>query len=199
MSSISSLICVSRVLFKAKRNRISLNGRVPTECFYFLRYKGWFALGEDCRLLAPRIKLNRETKNFSRYACNLRLMETSLNCFLRAQNKIMKNVYFSGKRCSHVLGKHSRPILLRLNSKIFSKLTANWAANWTVCCYDRVGCSAMHGGSDREFKPHEGHVAAILEKALYCACFFVVVVMITLVFLGMKVRHEREFRFMPST
>ena len=28
--------------------------------------------------LAPRIKLNRETKNFSRYASNLRLMETSL-------------------------------------------------------------------------------------------------------------------------
>ena len=27
---------------------------------------------------APRIKLNRETKNVSRYACNLRLMETSL-------------------------------------------------------------------------------------------------------------------------
>ena len=29
-------------------------------------------------MLAARIKLNRETKNFSRYACYLRLMETSL-------------------------------------------------------------------------------------------------------------------------
>ena len=27
---------------------------------------------------APRIKLNREKKNFSRHTCNLRLMETSL-------------------------------------------------------------------------------------------------------------------------
>ena len=50
--------------------------------------QGWFPLGVDCRrsvknslliisALAPGIKLNRETKNFSRYACNLRLMETS--------------------------------------------------------------------------------------------------------------------------
>ena len=42
--------------------------------------KGWFPLGVDWgrSALAPRIKLNEETKNFSRYACNLRLMETSL-------------------------------------------------------------------------------------------------------------------------
>ena len=50
--------------------------------------KGWFPLGVDCGrgvenslflyLVAPSIKLNRETKNFSRHPCNLRLMETSL-------------------------------------------------------------------------------------------------------------------------
>ena len=48
--------------------------------------KGWLPLGVDCKHGAkkfcfsiPRIKLNRETKNFSRHACNPRLMETSLN------------------------------------------------------------------------------------------------------------------------
>ena len=42
--------------------------------------KGWFPLGLNCRRSesAARIKLNRETKNFSRFACNLRLMEISL-------------------------------------------------------------------------------------------------------------------------
>ena len=53
-----------------------------------IRTEGWFPLGVDCRrsaknslfiyLVFARIKLNRETKNFKRYPCNLRLMETSL-------------------------------------------------------------------------------------------------------------------------
>ena len=59
-----------------------------------LHRKGWFSLGVDCRgttknslflyyvlcaeLRARRTKLNRETKNFSRYACNLLLKETLL-------------------------------------------------------------------------------------------------------------------------
>ena len=40
-----------------------------------------FALGliTASNFSAPLIKLNRETKNVSRYVCNLRLMETSLN------------------------------------------------------------------------------------------------------------------------
>ena len=60
-----------------------------------LLIKGWFPLGVDCMRgaknflflnyfyarseLAPLIKLNREAKNFSCYACNLRLMEASLS------------------------------------------------------------------------------------------------------------------------
>ena len=32
-----------------------------------------------CARARARIKLNRETKNFSRYACNLHLMETTLH------------------------------------------------------------------------------------------------------------------------
>ena len=62
-----------------------------------VQLQGWFPLGVDCRrgtkhflflylvlcaerALAPHIKVNRETKNVSCHACNLRLMETSLYC-----------------------------------------------------------------------------------------------------------------------
>ena len=54
-----------------------------------IKVLGWFPLGVNCRRgvknslflyleRCARISLNREIKNFSRYACNLRLMETSL-------------------------------------------------------------------------------------------------------------------------
>ena len=43
---------------------------------------GMVAQCTSANALAARIKLNRETKNFPRYAYNLRLMETSLNGYL---------------------------------------------------------------------------------------------------------------------
>ena len=46
------------------------------ESYDFKNATNVFCISQSER--APRIKLNRETKNFSRYACNLRLMETSL-------------------------------------------------------------------------------------------------------------------------
>ena len=59
---------------------------------FFSESKGWFPLDVNCGrgvknslflylvlCASAHIKLNRETKNFSRHASNLRLMETSLN------------------------------------------------------------------------------------------------------------------------
>ena len=43
-------------------------------------FKGWFPLGVDCRCQrACSAHITKETKNVSRCAGNLRLMETSLN------------------------------------------------------------------------------------------------------------------------
>ena len=81
---------------------------VPLFCAWkkFFRSLGLFPLGVDCRCCvknsfvslfsAPRIKLNRETKNFSRYTCNLRLMETSLNVYSGVRHDFTAKVFQHG-------------------------------------------------------------------------------------------------------